>query len=45
MLVSNGKITRNIADTQLDEYKGRGYLEVKKPTKKTEPTPAKKTGK
>lgn len=28
MLVSNGKISRNIAEKQLPEYKAKGYAEV-----------------
>jgi hypothetical protein len=39
MLISNGFITRNIAEKQLPEYTAKGYEVVKvatsKPTKKT----------
>ena len=28
MIISNGVITRNIAEKQLPEYKARGYKEV-----------------
>lgn len=31
MLISNGVITRNIAEHQLAEYKARGYKEVTAP--------------
>lgn len=29
MLITNGKITRNIADKRLAEYKAKGYTEIK----------------
>lgn len=29
MLITNGKITRNIADKRLAEYTAKGYKEVK----------------
>lgn len=40
MLITNGKITRNISAGQLPEYKAKGYTEVKVATDTTEP-PAK----
>jgi hypothetical protein len=33
MLVTNGKVTRNITASQLPEYEGKGYKEVKTPEK------------
>lgn len=46
MLISNGKITRNIAPAQLPEYEKNGYKEVKKapkrPGKKVEKDEAEK---
>lgn len=33
MLVTNGKITRNITALQLPEYEAKGYKEVKTPEK------------
>ena len=40
MIVSNGVITRNIAEKQLPEYKARGYEVVEETTSK--PVKAKK---
>lgn len=34
MLISNGKVTRNIAPGQLPEYENKGYKEVKKAPKR-----------
>lgn len=44
MLITNGKITRNIAEKQLSEYKAKGYevVTVKTPEKSTEKKPSKK---
>lgn len=43
MIVSNGVITRNIAEKQLPEYKARGYKEVVvKNTTTSKPKTAKK---
>lgn len=42
MLISNGKMTRNIADKRLPEYMAKGYKEVKiEPIKKEVKEPAK----
>ena len=43
MLISNGIITRNIAEKQLPEYKAKGYEVVEKATS-TPKKPPKKTG-
>lgn len=40
MLITNGSITRNIAVSQLPEYKAKGYTEVKPVVTNNEP-PAK----
>lgn len=32
MLITNGKITRNIASEKLPEYAAKGYTEVKTPS-------------
>ena len=42
MLVTNGVITRNIAEKQLNEYKTKGYKEVIKEPVKEPLKPAKK---
>lgn len=42
MLVTNGVITRNIAEKQLNEYKIKGYKEVVKEPAKEPLKPAKK---
>lgn len=39
MLITNGKITRNIASEKLPEYKAKGYAEVNTPSA---PKPPKK---
>lgn len=44
MLISNGFITRNIAEKQLPEYLAKGYAVVEKATAKPPKTPTKKTG-
>lgn len=41
MIVSNGVITRNIAEKQLPEYKAKGYKEVVEKTA-SKPSKAKK---
>ena len=43
MLISNGVITRNIAERQLPEYKAKGY-EVVKAATSAPAKPPKKTG-
>ena len=43
MLISNGVITRNIAEKQLPEYKAKGY-EVVKAATSTPTKTAKKSG-
>jgi hypothetical protein len=43
MLISNGFITRNIAEKQLPEYMAKGYEVVKEATS-TPKKPPKKTG-
>lgn len=45
MLISNGVITRNIAEKQLPEYKAKGYKEVVAKAATSTPTKtAKKPG-
>ena len=44
MLISNGIVTRNIAEKQLPEYKAKGYKEVVKKATSTPQKTAKKTG-
>lgn len=44
MLVSNGKISRNIDPKRLDEYKAKGYVEFK-PIEKPVPDKVEKKGK
>lgn len=43
MLITNGRITRNIAASQLPEYKAKGYTEVKPVVANTTEPPATKT--
>ena len=43
MLVTNGKVNRNIAESQFHEYKAKGYKEVKAPEAKTSKPKAKKS--
>lgn len=40
MLITNGRITRNISASQMPEYKAKGYTEVNVAADTTEP-PAK----
>lgn len=42
MIVSNGVITRNIAEKQLPEYKAKGYKEVVAKAATSTPLKAKK---
>ena len=37
MLVTNGKVTRNIAGSQFHEYAAKGYKEVKVEAKASKP--------
>lgn len=41
MLITNGKITRNISVSQLPEYKAKGYTEVRPAVAETTEPPAK----
>lgn len=43
MLITNGRITRNIAVSQLPEYKAKGYTEVVVANNATTEPPATKT--
>lgn len=43
MLVTNGEVTRKIAGSQFQEYKAKGYKEVKAPEVKTSKPKAKKS--
>lgn len=44
MLITNGKVTRNIASGKLPEYKARGYYPVKDDTPAKPKTARKKAG-
>ena len=41
MLITNGKVSRNIAAHQFHEYAAKGYTEVKAEAKTSKPKPKK----